>query len=147
MTIPTRLKRPLPKPEISDLQRFGELVEDWASGNKPRPNSIPELKAQAEERGINIVIPDHMTEFVRVDADSNTVMLFIPSLDAINKCRDHLQEIPPEFEIYPVDDYFTDAFKCGEDDARILEYKNMSPAEREEFMMKRIGDYCMTVCM
>ncbi len=148
MTIPgpPDLPRPLPKVEITDNEEFGRLVQKWANGDLLVPQNIETFKEQVSKEGLTVKIPKNMVNFLPVQIPSNTLMLVIPSLDAIAKCEDYLLNRLDKSNIYPVDEYYKTAFEV-DGSGSTLKYKEMSKSQRETFMMQRIGEYCVNVCM
>lgn len=147
MTIPSHLHRPLPKPEVSNVEAFGALVEMWSNGDEPIPTTLAKFKERLTTEGITLKLPPGMEKFMIVKAPVDTVVLMVPDTKSITNCRDYLENDLPEIEVYPISTYYKDAFKCDTDPQHGLAHKEMTSNQRQVFMTKRIGEYSMNICM
>ncbi|MEP3486772.1 MAG: hypothetical protein ABJP25_20280 [Sneathiella sp.] len=139
---------PNPKIEAPDLDRLGELIEEWAYNGK-FPRTMDELAA---ELGIpKGDMPDLKLKPILVAPDEYPML--IPSNKHIDDCRKYLTDIVDpngsRKTAYPVSKYYRDKqlLECQESPKHALDFRKMEPDERKELQLHRIGEYCLNICM
>ncbi len=134
-----------PKPEIDNLEKFGKLIEDWANGRQTRPLDIQDMLGQAAARKITITLPTNTANLNVEFLPENTLSVIVPHANFITECRNYLKSLGDP-SAYPLSSYYLGAFECDEGPHNLI-HRRMSDTEKEAFMLQRIGEYTMNICM
>lgn len=113
---------------ITDYVGFGKLIADWATGDKPQPKDIDDMRKQCKDVAH---IPDRLKNLELVQSTLDTLVIKIPPKEMVEESK----RIIPSLASYPTPAYYYQKFING------------SSMSNEEFLYARIADYTIGQCM
>lgn len=123
--------------KVASPQAFGELIKAWSRGtiNPPTKDDLDELRRQANEMGVGLVIPDHITKLAIIHQEEDTIKILVPLSAMINESE---QEISRPGADYPLPSFYrTLAFHVP---------MNIAEQDKIKFHSSRVGDYSSGQC-
>jgi hypothetical protein len=129
------------KIQITNFERWGNLLKTWATGvNKlgdgndyALPRTLQELKEQLARANVKANVPDELTALQFITPDKNTLVIVLPSREAIEEAEARLGSGIP----YPLPPFYKEAFG-GADLAGGLDWR--------KFNAQRLGEYTTNNC-
>jgi hypothetical protein len=127
--------------EISDFERWGNLLKTWATGQNrlgdgktyDLPKTPQELKEQLAHAGIEGHVPNAVQFIQFITPDSKTVVIVLPTSEAIVQAEAALGSGRP----YPLPAFYKEAFGGA----------NVMPSlDWKKFHAQRIGEYTINIC-
>ena len=120
---------------VVDYEAFGNLVKDWAKGEKPIPKTLDELKDQAAQVGAGLVIPQQYKNLEIRQRTPDTLYLMVPVAQLVIDTEAVLQD---KNSSYPLPFFYEDLFQ--------METPQLTPEEKLKLHAQRIGDYTTGQC-
>lgn len=118
----------VPRMDVANYVAWGNLIKDWAKGNKPAPVDIKDLMKQCLDAGVGLSVPDYIRKLCVIRQADDTFILRLPPKKKIEESEAALQQ----GGLYPIPAFYTEAYGIQ------LKIKD---TEMLNFHAKRIGDY------
>lgn len=118
--------------EVTDHVEMGRIVTEWATGERARPATVEDLKAQV--RGVAIV-SDKVRNIEFCQGDSDTLVIRLPVKELIEQAVNSMCD-PERDSSYPFPQFYSDFYRPGMCPV-------MSPLD---ILMARVGDYTVAQC-
>jgi hypothetical protein len=131
----------MPRFSVDDLVKWGYLVKMWATREAypgvpvmTVPQSINELKKQADAVGLKVTVPDHVTGIAVATYSPEVLYIRLPPAAMIKDSENFLMDSRTEYPTPPIYDMYSPTpFKIPKED-------------KLEFHAARIGDYTLSQC-
>jgi hypothetical protein len=117
-------------------QRFGELIKEWARGQRDLPKSIAEFRQVMEEEGIEAHFPTGDHELLNLNIFHGKTETLDIRLPPVGHLDESLKELKKPGATYDIPKFYHDAF-------------GSTPVipNNEDFHSARIGDYTIANCI
>jgi hypothetical protein len=122
--------------EITDFEKWGNLVKAWAKSQTTPPKTPKELKDQMARAGVDGRISDEITSIQFIVPDDKTLVILLPPGKAIDDAEVRLGG-SGDGAPYPLPAFYKVAF--GGSDAK--------PAHWKTFNAQRLGEYTINNCL
>ncbi|MEM8569704.1 MAG: hypothetical protein AAGG56_02245 [Pseudomonadota bacterium] len=99
----------LPGVAVADHVEMGRLLADWATGQRPKPETVDELKRELS--GI-ATVPERVTKVVFCQGDSETLLIRLPDREHMEQAINTMSD-PQRDSHYPFPQFYADFFRPG----------------------------------
>ena len=121
----------------ADRVPWGHLVKGWIKGHVARPETIEQLKAQCQERGISISIPDYIDSIAFMQREKNVLTVRLPAKELVESGEANIVEREVG---YPLPSFY-EQFFCSP-----TANTNLSREQKLDLHAARVGEYTVNNC-
>jgi hypothetical protein len=128
-SMPERLMFDVPRMEVVDYLKWGNLIKSWSRDPTTAPKDLQGFVTQCETAGVGLSMPATVTAIRVIVQQENEFILRLPPASSIKETEDLLQK----GGLYPIPRFYDDAYGV------LLKIDGVQA--NLNFHARRIGDY------